>query len=137
VALLALDLLEDGLAPVLDLADLLLEALDEAADAAHVVLARRRGRALAPEEGGAADLPELLQRPAHVVQQAMLPAVRGEVLELAVDPGQVVHERVEPRAGLCELREEPLLILAGHGIHELPQTSMEGDTTDLCPRLRR
>ena len=109
--------LEDGLAAVLDLAHALLEDVHAAAHAAQLILAGWR-RALAPEEPGAADPRELLERGARVLQQAMLPALGRQIVELAVDRAQIADETVELLVrALRELREQRLLILCGFGVH--------------------
>ena len=105
LALLPLDHLEDLLSAVLDLAQALLEEVHAAAHAADVILAGASDRAVAPEELGSADLIELLQRSAHVVQQAMLPPFGRQAFQLGVDRAQIAHETVELLAGLRELRE--------------------------------
>jgi hypothetical protein len=114
---LLLDLFEQGLSAILDLAQLLLEDVDAAPHAADVILARATSRAVAPEELGSTELAELLQRTAHVVQQSMLLAFGRQAVQLAVDRAEIAHETVELLAGLCELREKRLLILACYGVH--------------------
>ena len=118
--LVLLDLLEHGLPPLLDLAQALLECVDAASHQAQVVAGLLAGGAPGPEQLGAAERPELLERAARVVQQAMLLLLAGQSVELGVDAAQLRREGLQPLAGDRVLSAERLFVQDGDRTHGIP-----------------
>ena len=81
VEFLALDRVEDLLAPLLHLGDPLVEGVEAQAHLAQVLVAVGPG---APEELGRAPLPQALERGAGLLHEAMRLALAGEALELGI-----------------------------------------------------
>jgi hypothetical protein len=79
------------------------------------------GRSVAPEEPDTARLGKLLEPRADVLQQAMLPALVRQALELLVYRTQIAHEAVELCSSFGVLREQRLGVLGrcGFGFHEI------------------
>jgi hypothetical protein len=103
---LALDLPERVLTAPLDVAYALLEQFDAAAGVAHVPQ-RSAGRCVfTPEERRAAELVEPLETSADVLEGVMLPALRCQRFQLAVDHTQILHETVELLARRRVLSEQ-------------------------------
>jgi hypothetical protein len=82
-----------------------------------VIAAVAPGGTGVPEQSGRTHLAELFERAACPVQQAILVAISGQLLQLAVDGVQVPHEAIQPLASLLELRSERLVVVRFHCVH--------------------
>ena len=114
---LLLDLVEQSVSSFLDLAQALLERLDATSRQADVVGALEVGRALAPEQTGTAQLAELVERGARLVQRLVLLALARQSVQLAVDGAQIAHEPVQLLASVRELRTKRLFVEGCDRIH--------------------
>jgi len=118
-ALRQIDFAEQRVAPVLDLAEALLEGVDAAADEPQMVGALAL-RTLAPEQSGAAELTQLLEPAAHVLQQQVPLSLAGERVQLAVHGAQLLHQPIQLLASLGELCAQRVFVEGCDRFHWIP-----------------
>jgi hypothetical protein len=97
--------------------DLLREDAEPLAHAAQMAFRFAIVRGVPPKHSGNPESAQLLERLAHVLDEAVLLALRSELRKLAVDDAQMGFETVELRLDAVDLRSQRLLCHCDCGAH--------------------
>ena len=113
---LNVDLIQDRLAPILDLVETLLERVDPTSNESDMVCAIATGGSAIPEEIGRTHVVEFIERAARLLHQAKLSALGLEAFEFLVHRLQIPDQLLESFSCLPEFLPEHVFVVVVSGL---------------------